>query len=256
MEAPPFLGAAQGPWSPAIQNATAAAVAEEMRMATEPSRVPQDRSVSVSSAPIPMIATVMTTAETMRPMRRAVITRGVTGISPALKAATSTIEATVHIPVVRLAPWQAAANQASAVAPTRVPPQAPSAGATSEHAAASSSIREPTSLTKRRVPRGMRRSSVRTMGKPRKVPRSFEMPWGKGQVVEEVGVDTEHDSELVIQLLEYDDFDQPTLRFCQYWADGRFQRQPMMLPSQHIADLRKAVAGSPRIKALLKELVD
>ena len=93
------------------------------------------------------------------------------------------------------------------------------------------------------------------MGKARKVPRPFTMPWGGGQVVEEVGVDTEHDSELVIQLLEYDDMDSPTLRFCQYWADGRFQRQPMMLPDAHIAAMREALKGAPRIRELLKQLV-
>jgi hypothetical protein len=86
------------------------------------------------------------------------------------------------------------------------------------------------------------------------VPRKFTMPWGNGQVVEEVGVDTEH-NELVVQLLEYDDFDQPTVRFCQYWLDGRFQRQPMMLSAESIPALRDALKSSPRLHAMLKELV-
>ena len=86
------------------------------------------------------------------------------------------------------------------------------------------------------------------------MPRKFTMPWGDGQVVEEVGVDTEH-NELVVQLLEYDDFDQPTVRFCQYWLDGRFQRQPMMLSAESIPALRTALKSSPRLHALLQELV-
>lgn len=86
------------------------------------------------------------------------------------------------------------------------------------------------------------------------MPRKFTMPWGNGQVVEEVGVDTEH-NELVVQLLEYDDFDQPTVRFCQYWLDGRFQRQPMMLSAESIPALRLALESAPRLQALLKELV-
>ena len=49
------------------------------------------------------------------------------------------------------------------------------------------------------------------MGKPRKIPRKFAMPWGDGQVVEEIGVDTEH-NELVLQLLRYDDGHSDTIR--------------------------------------------
>jgi hypothetical protein len=93
------------------------------------------------------------------------------------------------------------------------------------------------------------------MGRPRKVPRAFTMPWGKGQVVAEVGVDTEYESELVIQLLRYDDFEGNTLRFCQYWADGRFQRQPMMIGEAQIDEMRKALKSAPEIRKLLKRLV-
>lgn len=92
------------------------------------------------------------------------------------------------------------------------------------------------------------------MGKPRKVPRKFTMPWGDGQVVDEVGVDTEH-NELAIQLLHYDDFEGETLRFCQYWLDGRFQRQPMMLSAESIPAMREAIKSSPAIHALLRQLV-
>jgi hypothetical protein len=92
------------------------------------------------------------------------------------------------------------------------------------------------------------------MGKPRKVPRRFSMPWGDGQVVSEVGVDTEH-NELVVQLLRYDELEGDTLRFCQYWLDGRFQRQPMMLPAAAIPALRDALKEAPEIRDLLRELV-
>lgn len=93
------------------------------------------------------------------------------------------------------------------------------------------------------------------MGKERKLPRKFSMPWGDGQVVDEVGVDTEH-NELVIQLLRYDDFDGATIRFCQYWLDGRFQRQPMMIQEQDIDRMREALLAAPELRALLKRLVD
>jgi hypothetical protein len=93
------------------------------------------------------------------------------------------------------------------------------------------------------------------MSTPRKLPRKFTMPWGNGQVVDEVGVETEH-NELVIQLLRYDDHPGDTLRFCQYWLDGRFQRQPMMISEDHLDDVREALRASPQIRALLKRLVD
>ncbi|HUQ39410.1 MAG TPA: hypothetical protein VM030_04595, partial [Acidimicrobiales bacterium] len=59
-----------------------------------------------------------------------------------------------------------------------------------------------------------------------------------------------------IQLLEYDDpAIAPTIRFCQYWLDGRFQRQPMMIGEADLEAMRTAVKASPRIHALLKRLV-
>ena len=92
------------------------------------------------------------------------------------------------------------------------------------------------------------------MGKARKVPRPFTMPWGGGQVVDEVGIDTEW-NELVIQLLRYDEHEGETLRFCQYYLDGRFQRQPMMLAEDNIDAMREALKAAPRIRELLQRLV-
>lgn len=80
------------------------------------------------------------------------------------------------------------------------------------------------------------------------------MPWGKGQVVDEVSAHDEH-KEAVIQLIEWDGGGQ-TLRFCQYWPDGRFQRQPMMVGTEDIPALREALHGNPRLLALVRRLVD
>lgn len=95
---------------------------------------------------------------------------------------------------------------------------------------------------------------VAAMGKPRKVPRRFTMPWGGGDVVDEVGIDTEW-NEVVIQLLRYDEDHPATLRFCQYYPDGRFQRQPMMLSADDIPAMRKALEKAPEIRDLLRRLV-
>jgi hypothetical protein len=93
------------------------------------------------------------------------------------------------------------------------------------------------------------------MGKPRKIPRSFSMPWGNGKIVQECAVDSEH-NEVVIQLMRYDDLEHDTVRFCQYWPDGRFQRQPMMLSVADIPAMREALKATPEIRALLKQLVE
>ena len=61
------------------------------------------------------------------------------------------------------------------------------------------------------------------MSPERRLPRPFKLPWGKGQVVEEVSVVHEHWVP-TIQLLEYDD-GSLNVRFCVYSAQGRFQRQ-------------------------------
>jgi hypothetical protein len=93
------------------------------------------------------------------------------------------------------------------------------------------------------------------MAKARQLPRSFTMPWGNGQVIDEVGLPTEH-NELVIQLLRYDDEAIPdSVRFCQYWHDGRFQRQPMMISEADLPGMRAALSQAPALLGLLRRLV-
>jgi hypothetical protein len=80
------------------------------------------------------------------------------------------------------------------------------------------------------------------------------MPWGKGQVVDEVSAHDQY-KEAVIQLIEWDGGGQ-TVRFCQYWPDGRFQRQPMMIGVDEIAALREALRANERLLGLVRQLVD
>ena len=62
------------------------------------------------------------------------------------------------------------------------------------------------------------------MAKPRDVPRPFTMPWGRGEIS------------------HYDD-------------RGRFQRSPLMISSDTISGLRRSLATTPRLRALLAKLV-
>jgi len=95
------------------------------------------------------------------------------------------------------------------------------------------------------------------MKRERKLPRSFEMPWGSGEIVEEASADCEH-HEPTIQLLKYTDREHArrlTIRFCSYSLDGRFQRSPLMVGEDDLAALRAALAKTPQLRKLLRELV-
>jgi hypothetical protein len=46
------------------------------------------------------------------------------------------------------------------------------------------------------------------------------------------------------------------VRFCYYTLDGRFQRSPMMLSNDGIASMRAALRKTPKLRAILRKLVD
>ena len=89
---------------------------------------------------------------------------------------------------------------------------------------------------------------------PRKLPRPFEMHWGKGQIVEEATCIGEH-HEPAVQLLEYEDGSE-SIRFCYYDLRGRFQRSPLMMRAEEIAELRASLANAPRLRELLRKLAE
>ena len=84
----------------------------------------------------------------------------------------------------------------------------------------------------------------------RKLPRPFNLPWGRGQVVEEVSIPRPH-WESTFQLLEFEDGSRAR-RFC-YYHTGRFGRSPSILSAEDIAGLSEAAqASAPGIRALLQ----
>lgn len=91
----------------------------------------------------------------------------------------------------------------------------------------------------------------------RKIPRPFRYPWGSGQIVEEASATREH-SQPTLQLLEFqEDGHEPymMIRFCSYTPSGTFRRHPMLASPDDIAQLREALKATPRLRALLAELV-
>ena len=91
----------------------------------------------------------------------------------------------------------------------------------------------------------------------RKLPRPFEMHWGRGEIVEEASFDGEW-HEPCIQLLAYTEGEAAgsyTVRFCTYNHEGRFQRSPLMASEEDLAGLREALKGTPRLREILRRLV-
>src|SRR5438445_12125910 len=89
--------------------------------------------------------------------------------------------------------------------------------------------------------------------KSRGLPRPFAMPWGRGEIVEEVTAVGEW-HEPSIQLLRYEDGSE-SIRFCHYDHRGRFQRSPLMVNRALLTQLGRALASSPRLRAHLGRLL-
>lgn len=91
----------------------------------------------------------------------------------------------------------------------------------------------------------------------RTVPRPFQYMWGSGQVVEEAAAPGDH-YEPVIQLLRVEGGDhdgEEQVRFCFYSARGGFRRSPLVVSEDDIEGLRQALASTPRLRELLRQLV-
>jgi hypothetical protein len=92
----------------------------------------------------------------------------------------------------------------------------------------------------------------------RKMPRPFEMHWGRGEIVEEATHLSQY-HEACIQLMEYTDAENEgafSIRFCHYNHRGAFQRSPLMVGEDDIEGLRQALKATPRLHDLLKRLVE
>lgn len=95
------------------------------------------------------------------------------------------------------------------------------------------------------------------MPEPSSPARPFTMHWGSGQIAEEAAFAGRH-KESRIQLMDYtgDAAGSWSVRFCYYSLQGRFQRGPLMMDDGEIEGLREALASTPRLRAILKRLVE
>ena len=89
--------------------------------------------------------------------------------------------------------------------------------------------------------------------KSRSTPRPFELHWGRGVIAEEATFAGEH-HEPSVQLLEFEDGSE-SVRFCYFDHAGRFQRSPLIVGKGEMEGMRKALAQTPRLRELLREMV-
>ncbi len=87
----------------------------------------------------------------------------------------------------------------------------------------------------------------------RALPRPFELHWGRGQITEEAVTSTRYHAP-AIQLLEYEDGSR-SIRFCYHDLRGRFQRSPLMVSEETLPALRQSLRACPRLRMLLKRLM-
>ena len=92
----------------------------------------------------------------------------------------------------------------------------------------------------------------------RKVPRAFTLPWGSGLVLEEAAIEGGLHAPS-IQLLHYELGErkgQSAIRFVAYDAEGHLEQRPLIINERELARLRAEVDRSPRLKALLRHLLE
>ncbi|MFI5304994.1 MAG: hypothetical protein ACHQYP_09400 [Nitrospiria bacterium] len=86
-----------------------------------------------------------------------------------------------------------------------------------------------------------------------KLPRRFKMPWGEGQIIEEVSILSEYHIP-TIQLMQFDDGSY-TIRFVSYSHKGMFQRSPLMVNAKDLKRLGAKIQKMPKLKKLISGLV-
>ncbi len=91
-----------------------------------------------------------------------------------------------------------------------------------------------------------------------KIPRAFTLPWGSGLILEEAHIEGGLHAPSV-QLLHYElgqRKGQTSIRFAAYDAEGHLEQRPLIINEREISLLRAEINRSPRLKALLRRLVE
>ena len=87
--------------------------------------------------------------------------------------------------------------------------------------------------------------------------RFVTLPWGRAEVIDEVTVECSGsgDNPVVVGVAHLREADGAELIRFFYRSNGRTVRGPLTLRADERAGLKAALAGSPRLRKLLRELV-
>ena len=92
----------------------------------------------------------------------------------------------------------------------------------------------------------------------RRIPRPFNLLWGSGKIIEEAAIEGGLHAPS-IQLMRYEQGEkkgQMAIRFAAYDPDGDLERRPLIINERELRPLRREIDRSPRLKALLRKLVE
>ena len=91
-----------------------------------------------------------------------------------------------------------------------------------------------------------------------RTPRPFSLHFGEGVIAEEATFEGPHHVP-AFQLLEFTGGDaagHSSIRFCYFNKTGQFQRSPLLLDEEGIDEMREALRATPKLRALLRRLVE
>ncbi|MEM4115873.1 MAG: hypothetical protein QXP59_07720 [Saccharolobus sp.] len=90
----------------------------------------------------------------------------------------------------------------------------------------------------------------------RKIPRKFQLPWGKGMITEEAAIKCSisiHGSteswEPTVQLLEFENGEK-AIRFCVY-GNGRLRRMPLILDKEQATNLALEINKNRKLRSMI-----
>jgi len=91
-----------------------------------------------------------------------------------------------------------------------------------------------------------------------RIPRPFNLLWGSGKIIEEAAIEGGLHAPS-IQLMRYEEGEkkgQMAIRFAAYDVDDNLKRRPLIINERELLPLRREIDRSPRLKALLRKLVE
>lgn len=91
------------------------------------------------------------------------------------------------------------------------------------------------------------------MIKPKRAPKEFSLPWGKGIIEEEVQIETPYHRPTIqlLKFLEGEAAGTYEVRFCHYDRRGRFQRSPLIVDAKEFRRLQAALRKTPKLRKLI-----